>query len=106
MASLQSHFSVSKRSISSVIERHDLTGLSLRRAVAKSTPEIPQPTRPNVAVKFPAGPNTTGRYIRDLPKEESPKAVSFAEYRPDHDGAWTVSPEVVVLPAPSSSRVS
>jgi len=72
-----------------------MIGLSQHCDVAKDKLIEAKPIRPNVIVKFPKGPNVTpGRYIRELPVETSPRAVSFADYQPDHDCAWPVNPRM------------
>jgi hypothetical protein len=88
-----SRLGVSRAVVNGIVARNSMVGLSQHRDVAKAKPEIPRPTRPNVIVKFPQGPNVTpGRYIRELPVETSPRAVTFAAYQPDHDYVWPVSP--------------
>jgi hypothetical protein len=88
-----SSLGVTRASVNGIVARNGMIGLSQHRDVAKTKLEIPRPTRPNVVIKFPKGPNVTpGNHIRELPVETSPRAVSFAESQPDHDCAWPVSP--------------
>jgi hypothetical protein len=85
-----SRLGVTRASVNGIVARNAMIGLSQHRDVAKAKPEIPRPTRPNVVVKFPQGPNVSpGRYIRELPVETSPRAASFAQC----EGCmWPVSP--------------
>jgi hypothetical protein len=88
-----SRLGFTRATVNGIVARNGMIGLSQHRDTAKSKPIEAKPTRPNVILKFPKGPNATpGRYIRDLPIEESPKAVTFTAYQPDHDCAWPVSP--------------
>jgi hypothetical protein len=85
-----SRLGVTRASVNGIVARNGMIGLSQHRDTAKSKPIEAKPIRPNVVVKFPAGPNVTpGRYIRELPTEESPRAASFAQC----EGCmWPVSP--------------
>ena len=88
-----SRLGFSRASVTGIITRHGMTGLSQHRTIAKFKPVEAKPVLPNVILKFRKGPNVTpGNHIRELPVETSPRAVISAAYQPDHDCAWTVSP--------------
>jgi hypothetical protein len=84
-----SHFNVSRGAINSLMVRHELTGLSLHRSVAKIEPPPATPVRQN---KFSNPPPMLVSCLRELPTESSPRAASFTQceecFWPIGNGLW------------------